>query len=1081
MAGNEEIRVTITGDGSGAIQAFDAVTKKATETKAEVEKLTGLDAVMESLSHGLLHSALGFGTMAGAGAMAAEKIAEAFKEIASAVPEAIHATNELAAQFMYMRQTAGLSIPEFNRMNAAMKMAGGSGEEFTGIVTGMQRGIRSNAEFLILNGIAADKAALSHMGLEEYLRRAVEMMNSLSDATERDQFMLRAFGRSGVAVATEMKNMSLSMEEAAELALENGPITEQAVVDLESHRVALAHWNTMWENVQASVAHAAIPMVNSAHMAGEAFLKWSNAGGVLAGILTTIRDVMGNFMVQAALVAGLLNAAIIPAFIWLVSSLFTGIPALWAWIASIPIVTVELDSLGLTVATTTVTVAGLEAALAAIDWPLVAIAAVLGVVATAFWHQGNEAKEAAEKTLEHAKSAREAGEAIRTMTEKLKTLDEIIKNSKTSQEDKNRALKDHDIVMAQLNRTYPEFNALRVFEADGTVNLTKTIAALTKARRADLEVQLAAAEANLALLKQGTDERGEGRFEEHTNTWLPGEMEHIDTKPEILKLAEKSVVALEKAVLDAGLAADNHIKMVPKKGRGASSDNFDSDLAAQDRLEITLRDKTTLEAQALAAQDTIALDFNDKRIGYNKRLEKSGEELAEGRIKQAEYDKRYAEYELVWARSLDFEKAASKIKSDEYARKRADAETKLMDELTVKGEEGYAQRVAKTKKWADAELVEIRKLYSGEKLAEMESLVAAKVVDADRQSLRDQKKKDLSDLNNLLRQENLKSPMSVEDTKKFIAGYGRGADGKRDAAKEGAAGEKSAELHLDGTATGGAMAGLKKFRAETENIYTSMQNLTHNVANSMSSGIGKAFTDMIVNGKKFGDVMKALWKDVASSVIGGLIQIAVRQGINWALEGTIFAERKAERKIDLVDKGVAAGAGAAIDAAATTTSVVASAVQTGAAEMAMAAKIYAWYSGLGPWAIPAAAATIAAIIAAIGSITAHADGGLIDRPTLALMGEAGPEIVAPKKNFQDWANANQNLGYNLASHNARVSGLQSSSGEYGSQAMAASASSGGGGHVDLRGAVIAGESAESARIISALVKKSMDNYGRRNG
>ena len=509
---------------------------------------------------------------------------------------------------------------------------------------------------------------------------------------------------------------------------------------------------------------------------------------------------------------------------------------------------------------------------------------------------------------------------------------------------------------------------------------------------------------------------------------------------------------------------------MPKKGRSASIDNFESALSAQDALEITLRDKTTLEAQALAEQDKIAHDFNGLRIGYNKDLEKAGEELKDKRISQAEYDKRYGEYGVLWERSLVFEKRSSQIKTEEFDRKRVDAETKLMDELTVKGEDGLAARLAKTQKWADAQLVEIRKLYTGEKLALMESLVQEKVVAADKQSLKEQQKRDLSELNTLLKQENLKSPMSQAETKKFIAGYGRDASGNRDASKEAAAGEKSAELHLDGTGKQGAMAGLMKFRAETENIYTSMKNLSSSIANSMSSGIGKAFTDMIVNGKKFGDAMKALWKDVASAVIGGLIQIAVRQGLNWALEGTILGAKK------VADVGGAAAKNAAVS------STIPPMVLATETAMAFAeAEFWAAYGWIPGGVAIIEGLTLAMRAAVVAAAVPLAAGGLIDRPTYALVGEAGPEIVAPKKNFQDWANANQNLGYNLAAHNARVSGLQASSGDYGSQAVAANASSGGRGHVDLRGAVIAGESAESARIISALVKKSMDNYGRRNG
>lgn len=55
-------------------------------------------------------------------------------------------------------------------------------------------------------------------------------------------------------------------------------------------------------------------------------------------------------------------------------------------------------------------------------------------------------------------------------------------------------------------------------------------------------------------------------------------------------------------------------------------------------------------------------------------------------------------------------------------------------------------------------------------------------------------------------------------------------------------------------------------------------------------------------------------------------------------------------------------------------------------------------------------AQLAGLEAAKGAIMALAEGALIAQPTLALVGEAGPELVAPEKNFLDYVNSIQNQG-----------------------------------------------------------------------
>jgi|GEM_PF-2479441 len=76
------------------------------------------------------------------------------------------------------------------------------------------------------------------------------------------------------------------------------------------------------------------------------------------------------------------------------------------------------------------------------------------------------------------------------------------------------------------------------------------------------------------------------------------------------------------------------------------------------------------------------------------------------------------------------------------------------------------------------------------------------------------------------------------------------------------------------------------------------------------------------------------------------------------------------------------------------------AVSMGKTIAQLAAKVYKFYAGLGPWGIPLAAATVAMMIAAIRAVKFE-KGGLVNGATLALLGEAGPELVMPEKTFNE--------------------------------------------------------------------------------
>jgi hypothetical protein len=188
---------------------------------------------------------------------------EAAREAFEWVKEAINSTNELSETFVQLSITAGMSQEEFNKYNAAVTMAGGSAKDLESITRGMERGIKSNSEVLIANGIATDKAALSHMDLGQYIAKVVEVMETYGSATDKDQLLMEAFGRSGMQFARVLVEMNEKMGEAQKLADKGGPITAQALQMLEESKAATARLKLAQEEYAAIVAQNASGISNS--------------------------------------------------------------------------------------------------------------------------------------------------------------------------------------------------------------------------------------------------------------------------------------------------------------------------------------------------------------------------------------------------------------------------------------------------------------------------------------------------------------------------------------------------------------------------------------------------------------------------------------------------------------------------------------------------------------------------------------------------------------------------------------------------------------------------------------------------
>ena len=268
MAADNKLGVELTGDNAGLVaalaQAEEKIAKLSGKGKEDVDKLGEAFEAL-SMKH-IASAAIGFGTLAGAAEKALDLVMEGLKFIIEIIPKAIEGTGKLVESFEQLHITADMSIEDFNKWTATIKLSGGKTEDLETLVTGMARGIKRNSESLIENGIATDSAALKHMSMGEYISKVVEEMEKYSTANEKNQLLMDAFGRGGIQFANMLTKIAERQEEGQKIAAQTHILDQQAWDDTENlekakGRLAIQE-DILNRRIASSTAWGAIAIAN---------------------------------------------------------------------------------------------------------------------------------------------------------------------------------------------------------------------------------------------------------------------------------------------------------------------------------------------------------------------------------------------------------------------------------------------------------------------------------------------------------------------------------------------------------------------------------------------------------------------------------------------------------------------------------------------------------------------------------------------------------------------------------------------------------------------------------------------------
>ena len=211
MAAETEAQVKFTADIKGLLQGMNE-SKEATE-----KAVSGMKGDIGSLVEAF--EALGpIALVIGAVALAFETL----KESVDFMGEAVEQTNSLARSFEGLSFQIGVSYEELNTMNAAQLLSGGTSQELEGWMKSATRAMKQNADMLIANGIAADKAALMTMPFTEVLKGVMAAAESIEEPGKRAIFLQEALGRAGLQSAPQIRRFIEQLENAPEVLKEYG-------------------------------------------------------------------------------------------------------------------------------------------------------------------------------------------------------------------------------------------------------------------------------------------------------------------------------------------------------------------------------------------------------------------------------------------------------------------------------------------------------------------------------------------------------------------------------------------------------------------------------------------------------------------------------------------------------------------------------------------------------------------------------------------------------------------------------------------------------------------------------------------
>ncbi len=890
-----------------------------------------------------------------------------------------YATGDGAGAWLYARKIAkdlGLDLlaaaESYGKLSAATR-----GTALQGVQT--ERIFKSVASASAVMGLSADETkgalnALSQM-ISKGKVQAEELRGQLGERLPGAfQIAARAMGVTTQALDKMLVDGKLLAEDflpkfAAQLKKELGDAPLSAA---NSFQAAINRMKTSWFDFLTAMGKSGIVEFATKAVAG---LTAAMSSLVSSGGLRLISDLLGNNILQFTTLGTVLYYSLLPA-------LAAVTPALRAFALSAMI-------------------AGpVEAAVLSVKALGTAIYSTLGPVGIAIglfsalafgvsrYSQANN-RAMLELAEANAKAAQEATNTTRSFVQQhsmIRDLEKTIKNNAAGTDQNTKAKQALRVMITELNESFPDLIRFLRKEGDEYLNTSQKMEVYSKGR---IKILMANAKIEAEVIQATRNNIAKMLNTHNSKSPLQWWLYYKDAIADAEKVAEEHSTTLEN--IRKQIAALKTLEDAPKKTKAGGDKPSTKDTVTDSEHEARLarweaegRARVTLAEQEAAAIKKIEIDLMvdlSRLENENKADEKGFKKLSDNKYK--------AEAEA----AVESAKRRIVIEKFEYLEKRQSLGEELQSKLTAGEEGGLAKRQEAIRK----EMADIEKrnnlLAEGDRLRLSSKQLADLLAAKNNAAWSEQVKADLAELKRLLAEEaQIRGRRLTPGEESGVEGRFLGGDtsGTRGAAVNQRQGETG-----KGGMTAGITAGMNEFITNSALTFQSWKDTTLQVLNGVQGAFADFFTSLTQQGTTAGQKWDALWKGISKSVIGALSQILAKQLALWIVE-------KAKLAWDVTSGGV--------KAALSAKNVAANTVETSSNVATASSGFFKAHSWI-PWV--GAAVALGFIAMMMSSIKGRSVGGLVTGPELTLLGEKGPEVVAPERDFKDWARSLVNMGANL--------------------------------------------------------------------
>lgn len=762
-----------------------------------------------------------------------------------------------------------------------------------------------------------------------------------------------------------------------------------------------------------------------------------------------------------------------------------------------------LDKLVLAIRVAMLDMAGLRIAISALGGPVAWIIAGVTAVGTALYYLATAQQRAEASALSLKKQTVEKTEAFQKLLPALKAVDEAMKEKSANDTEKKQKQEAYTQSVNDLIKTFPEQARFirEQIESGKTLAATWLLVAKNKlaALAADIATAKLADERKSAAIAQSTNSGGNKnnaakavfrtQFEDFSKDQVPGgeiRPEQLDSHSQLLSIMEKEYESLKKQITEQ----EKINKLRPNPADNEKLNKLmEQRRAAQAQMDILLEDAAIRAMPHITEAQREQVELAKADLEFKREGE---------RIRKLAIVAHVSDTKALAALDKDHDDRRREIQ-DSYTEKRENAENRWYE--FVRGQEGdtLARKLSGLVKLMEAEERHYQR-YTGLAHSQDElNKVLAERTARETVAFREQEMKKLEAAMKDL--EKTKGyTFNFEEQKIALEELAK----KLNISKEALAGlvEKMGLINQrKGDFSGGILAGLTEAAEAMTNKFEQAKSAIKSILSSTENAFANFFQNIIQKGMTAGQKWDALWKSLSGAVLKAITEIIAKQLVAWGIEKGIAAWKALRAGAEVVEQSTTAGA-ALVASGEKVIAMGAEAIAAKSAAPALiefaVAETWAAYAGMPFVGMALASAQIAAIMGTYATAKAlsfmggigsgapaeasagmnypgYALGGVVSRPTLAWIGEAGGrEVVAPENTFLDWIK-------NVASPAIRVP-----SGGFGVPGQSEYAYAGMGSrstsiHANFEGALIIGDSADGLRKAASALRVIKRYDDRMNG